>query len=327
MNNLENEIWKDVIEWEQFYQVSDLGRLKSKHQNRILNPEINPGGFYTELRGKDKSKRHRFFVHYLIWWTFVTGKIDKTIKLRHKNENNQDNRLENLLDITNKNNSQCCKVCHEDKPIAEFKLRTDNNLYRKQCNQCLEKKSKNYYQTNIDIILQKSKEWKQNNLSKVRQTRRNYYNKHRVRLNKLAAQKNKQREKIDPQYRCRRKYKSLLYNAMVKQGVSKNKRPSASFVGCDWDFFTKHIELQFTNGMRWENYGNRGWHFGHKICCKLFDLTDEKQVKLCFHYSNIRPENWLENITNQDFIPDGRRARDMNCDEKREYLNSIGIKV
>jgi len=39
--------------------------------------------------------------------------------------------------------------------------------------------------------------------------------------------------------------------------------------------------------MSWANYGE--WHIDHIVPCAAFDLTDARQVGLCFHWLNLRP--------------------------------------
>jgi hypothetical protein len=60
--------------------------------------------------------------------------------------------------------------------------------------------------------------------------------------------------------------------------------------------------------MSWDNYGIKGWHIDHIIPCAAFDLTDPEQQKICFHYTNLRPLYWADNISrkyNDFFNQDG----------------------
>jgi hypothetical protein len=67
-------------------------------------------------------------------------------------------------------------------------------------------------------------------------------------------------------------------------------------LGCDIDFFLQHLENQFDSIMTWKNYGQFGWHIDHIIPCDAFDLTLEEEQKKCFHYSNLRPLWWVDNL-------------------------------
>jgi len=41
--------------------------------------------------------------------------------------------------------------------------------------------------------------------------------------------------------------------------------------------------------MTWDNHGQDGWHVDHIKPQYLFDLTNPKQQKECFHYTNLQP--------------------------------------
>ena len=47
--------------------------------------------------------------------------------------------------------------------------------------------------------------------------------------------------------------------------------------------------------MSWDNVGE--WHFDHRRPCASFDLTDEAQQRMCFHYTNLQPMWAFENLT------------------------------
>lgn len=69
-------------------------------------------------------------------------------------------------------------------------------------------------------------------------------------------------------------------------------------VGCSFDDLRRHLESKFQPGMSWANYGKRGWHVDHiKACYKFPDLGDPKQQRECFHFSNLQPLWWWENLT------------------------------
>lgn len=48
---LENEIWKDFIDYPDLFSISNLGRIFSKRTNKILKTLINPEGYEAFLLG------------------------------------------------------------------------------------------------------------------------------------------------------------------------------------------------------------------------------------------------------------------------------------
>ena len=113
----ENEIWKDVPNYEGYYQVSDLGRVKSLSRlarnrqacwfskERILKPTIGTTGyFYVTLINEIKRKKIK--VHQLVAMSFLGHKSDGTqrIVVDHINNIKIDNNLSNLQIITGRLN-------------------------------------------------------------------------------------------------------------------------------------------------------------------------------------------------------------------------------
>jgi hypothetical protein len=65
-------------------------------------------------------------------------------------------------------------------------------------------------------------------------------------------------------------------------------------LGCSIIEFRQHLEKQFVNGMKWENYGE--WHIDHIIPCSSFDLSKIDEQKKCFHYTNQQPLWKIDNL-------------------------------
>jgi hypothetical protein len=85
-------------------------------------------------------------------------------------------------------------------------------------------------------------------------------------------------------------------NELLKyHGVYKDRK-SIELVGCTIQELCDHLEKQFTDGMSWSNRGVKGWHIDHKRPCSSFDLTDQKQLLECFHYTNLQPLWAVDNL-------------------------------
>lgn len=77
----------------------------------------------------------------------------------------------------------------------------------------------------------------------------------------------------------------------IKRARGKKDKGTLELTGCSIERLIEHLESQFTSGMTWDNRGKeRGkWHIDHIKPCNLFDLAEESEQKLCFHYTNLRP--------------------------------------
>lgn len=115
---MENEIWKDIPDYEGFYQVSNLGRVKSLNRSyvdamgrnrplngRILRQKLTRFGYLDaslSVGGKMRSIR----VHQLVAMAFLGhSRCGYKLVVNHKNFIKTDNRVENLEIVSTRENS------------------------------------------------------------------------------------------------------------------------------------------------------------------------------------------------------------------------------
>lgn len=124
------EIWKDVVGWEGFYKVSNLGRVRSLNRRvkgrlrywksikgRILVLRYDKDGYLTvHLRDSDNNKSKLCKVHRLVAEAFIP-QIDGKNNIDHINSIRDDNRVENLRWCTNKENINF-PIAKENRRIA-----------------------------------------------------------------------------------------------------------------------------------------------------------------------------------------------------------------
>jgi hypothetical protein len=73
--------------------------------------------------------------------------------------------------------------------------------------------------------------------------------------------------------------------------------------------------------MSWENQGTY-WDFDHVVPCAQFNFEDKKHIKVCYHWTNLRPCEKKENITKRDKII--YPIIDKQYNTVIEYLKCIG---
>jgi hypothetical protein len=92
--------------------------------------------------------------------------------------------------------------------------------------------------------------------------------------------------------------KKILRGRLRNALMGKMKSASAfSLLGCSIEELRTHIQSQFKPGMAWNNWCKDGWHIDHIKPCNSFDLTDPLQQKECFHFTNLQPLWWHENLS------------------------------
>lgn len=111
------EIWKDVLDYEGYYQVSNFGRVKSLERRvkwkasfttvreKVLKNRIDKHGYYFVLLCKNKTYINRT-VHQLVAEAFLNHKpCGYKLVVNHKNFIVTDNNPDNLEIITQRENS------------------------------------------------------------------------------------------------------------------------------------------------------------------------------------------------------------------------------
>ena len=118
-NNME-EIWKDIKGYENMYQISNIGQVKSLEHNvqqknrwgqtisriqksRLMKIHINKNGYFRVVLHKNGIEKN-YSVHRLVYEAFV-GEIPDGMQVNHINEIKTDNRVVNLNLMTPKENS------------------------------------------------------------------------------------------------------------------------------------------------------------------------------------------------------------------------------
>ena len=219
-----------------------------------------------------------------------------------------------------------CTQCKISKDLEDFpNYKTGKYGKLAICRICDKINQRNRYLKNREYRIQRSKEYKLKNKENVSEKNRNRYLKQREK--KLAYQKQQRLDKPEYMKEYRIKNKEHIrqvtnkwknnkiktdLNFKIKQNIKtriisvlngKSKSAStAKLLGCSIEKFIMYLEAQFWKDERidWITYGPRGWHLDHIKPCASFDLTDPEQQKKCFHYTNLQPLWWDENIAKAD---------------------------
>jgi len=171
--------------------------------------------------------------------------------------------------------NKVCIICEEEFLTKSHNKKTCSDLCRKKHNS---NRNKRWMKCNPQKNSLNSKMWREKNPEKEKE-----------------IQKNKQtkRRKEDSLYRTTMNLRRRMRLALHGENKSKN---TFILLGCNQGELKEHLEKQFTYGMNWDNYGKFGWHIDHIIPCSDFDMADTEQQKKCFHYTNLQPLWWYENL-------------------------------
>lgn len=206
-----------------------------------------------------------------------------------------------------------CYTCHTIKPLTEF--HKDNSRYdgyRKICKICrnltmkdsyirnkikIKKRSYEYRINNREYYKNISKQWRLKNQQKSRHSSKQWrlHNKNRIKTYYYNYAKIRHSQDIA--------FK-LVNNLRVRMRMAlKTNQKSGHTINllmCTVDEWRKHLESLWTEGMSWNNYGNKEgqWSIDHIIPCDFFKdyLDDPVEQYMCFRWQNTRPMWHIDNL-------------------------------
>ncbi len=164
--------------------------------------------------------------------------------------------------------------------------------------------SKQWYENNTEKCIARSKRWREDSPEKVAEHQRQYrsanperyaatrklwYEANEVKVREYARNYAKNRYNSDPQYKLRILLRSRLRDALGrKRGKGKKVGSAVKDLGCSLDDFQLYLEAKFTLEMSFDNHGSY-WQIDHIKPLSSFDLTDQKQLLVACHYTNLQP--------------------------------------
>ena len=230
------------------------------------------------------------------------AKRRENYKIYHANNKDKLNKLERTYYHKNleKNKERARKyylVHKKEKTLYYLKNINKKKLYNNK-----------YRIKNIDYLKEKDKQYYLEHKQELKEYKKIYNLKNKIRIaarNKEYKQKNKNKlsQQIKMKYHndLNFRIKTLVRTRLVKalQHNSKYKKTN-ELIGCTIPFLKQYLEKQFKPGMTWDKIGVKGIHIDHIRPCALFDLSDPKQQKQCFHYTNLQPLWAKENLSKGD---------------------------
>jgi hypothetical protein len=181
-----------------------------------------------------------------------------------------------------------CKDCMNAayKPKTKEQANRDAKNYAKRHPQRKKETFRNWYYNNKESYLPlnyerrkipeakaKSEKWRKENKEKLNELRR-------IR-----------RKNMTPKQKAEKIVRDRFYKVIVRMKKGKKFTSSLVILGCSIEHFMSHIETQFLPGMSWSNHGNGAgkWNIDHITPLIKYDLTKLEEQKEAFHYANMRP--------------------------------------
>jgi hypothetical protein len=120
-------------------------------------------------------------------------------------------------------------------------------------------------------------------LPEVNKKNKNVFRKKRVSGNRKIMTENERKLVKACRLRLKRFFKTKVYKSL-------------QCIGCDSELLKKWLEFNLTDDMTLEDHG-KTWHIDHVLPISLFDLTIEREMTICFHWSNLSPLHRIKNMS------------------------------
>lgn len=232
--------------------------------------------------------------------------------------------------------SLVCTICHQEKPLTEYRKRKDTGKYRSECIACQRKRCRDYHQAHRDEQLAKmkiygkryrienaekahlsSKRYYEANKERIQERHRKngiaYYYKHRERvlerhkvyskenrdkINERTRRYEKERRAKDPLFRLRKQLRTLVNSGLSRKGYKKNTK-TEQLVGCSADELITHLLATYeaTYGVEWD--GKEPVHIDH---IKPLSGMSESELLKAQHYTNLQLLKAHDNLVKHDSL-------------------------
>jgi hypothetical protein len=200
-----------------------------------------------------------------------------------------------------------CREC-ESRAAKEWqsnnkeKVKLNEKIYRERNKERLKEKNAKYYKENLEYFRSKKKEWQENNKSDIIEYGKKYAQENKEKIKKYQREYSNNKYRTDEIHRLKVNYRTRMSVYCKVSGFKKGALVNA--LGCSWEEFKIYIESKWTEGMSWDNYKIKGWHIDHII--PLSHAKTEEDVKKLFHYTNLQPLWWIDNLKKSNKIIDDK---------------------
>jgi len=297
-----------------YREKNKVGKTEKTYDKNILKTKKINNKYSKTKKINDKySKTKKINDKYskIIWYypnkPFI---LINSVKVKLTRKEKIDMIQESLIEST-------CNKCGLTKPISEFYKGSVT-----KCGECEKERIRIYRLEHPTKVKNTKKKYRENNTNKIKVSRKIY------RENNPTKKKeyHKSRKQKDPFYRaiCNLRNRTKQY---IKQIGAKKDSPMFKMIGCTPEEFRKYLEINFLEGMSWENYGFYGWHIDHIIPISSAKTLEEIK-KLC-HYTNFQPL-WAEDnlkkgnqMTFKSYLKEKFPYYEISID----YKDNVDIKV
>jgi len=170
--------------------------------------------------------------------------------------------------------------------IGGREVATKKYFSKPETKERLKNNHKKWSENKRDYLNQYHKEWREKNIDKHRENKRNY---------------EKTRKANDPLYKLVANFRTAIWTVLKENNLNKYGHYFEILQYSPEELAT-HLENQFSEGMTWENYGE--WHVDHITPITAFNFQEigDNEFIRCWSLENLQPMWADENIRKSNKI-------------------------
>ena len=209
----------------------------------------------------------------------------------------ENKKVERENEILFKRGLKKCIICKEIKKIQDFYFRKDTKSYRSWCIECEKNRTKDFYETNKEEILDKQHQSYRDNRDVILARKKDYAKRHKGQLKDYHTRYVYSRRKNDDIFHLKSQIRHLINQSFRRRGIQK-KGKTEEIIGCDFETFNKHLLETYKRnyGVEWD--GIEKVHVDHIVPLSTAN-TEEEIFKLC-HYTNLQLLKAKDNLDKKD---------------------------
>ena len=201
----------------------------------------------------------------------------------------KEHKIENEIEMKH------CPTCNNWKELSEYNKQSSSwDSLARMCRNCYCEYKNNKRKTNSYIEKQILYTQKYNDSGRRKEVSKIRYENKKKEIIKQCVEYNKKRYNTDPYFKVVCAMRTRISKLLRQKNADKNNK-FYKYLGCNKLEFIDYFQKKFKEGMTWENHGE--WHIDHIKPCASFNLLDEKEQQMCFHYTNLQPLWAYENLS------------------------------
>lgn len=197
-------------------------------------------------------------------------------------------------------NTKRCSKCKTLQPLECFqKNRQTRDGFHTWCKGCCKAQRDSRDPEERAAYMRKYREEHKKELAAYRRANVEYTKAYNAAYKPKKREWLKKRRESDPNFRLASRLRGSLWSALKRSKCPKRSN-AIKLLDMEMDMFKTWIEFQFEPWMSWDNPDE--WHIDHVLPVSRFDLADDAQQRVCFHWSNMRPMCAKANLAKKNDI-------------------------